>query len=80
MVWFMQKRVFGKIVKAERIRQGLSLDQAAKLCRVSRQYLYMIERDTSSPSIEKAHAVLKGLGLSVVLGTLDRRKRVTLDS
>lgn len=76
----MKKASFGSIIKKERERLGLSLTEAASLCGVSKQYIYQLERHDRFPSLDKADAILKGLGLSAVIGTLNRRKRVDLDS
>ncbi len=74
----MKKMSLGSVVKKERERQGLSLTDAAKICGVSKQYLHHFEQGQMSPSLDKADAILKGLGLSAVIGTLDRRKRISI--
>lgn len=74
----MKKVAFGDIIKKERERQGLSLSAGARAMGVSAQYLRSVESLGQCPSLDRADQMLKGLGISAVIGTLDRKKRVAL--
>jgi transcriptional regulator with XRE-family HTH domain len=71
---------FGARVRAERIRQELTLDALAAAAGVSRATLSNIERGEHSPSLTKATDVARTLGVSLaqLLGEEERRPTVTI--
>ena len=71
---------FGARVRAERIRQGLTLDALAAAAGVSRATLSNIERGEHSPSLNAATDVARTLGVSLaqLLGEEKRRPTITI--
>ncbi len=71
---------FGSRVRAERLRQGLTLDALALAAGVSRATLSNIERGEHSPSLNAATDVARTLGVSLaqLLGEEERRPTVTI--
>lgn len=71
---------FGARVRAERVRQGLTLDDLATAAGVSRATLSNIERGEHSPSLNAATDVARTLGVSLarLLGENERRPTVTI--
>jgi transcriptional regulator with XRE-family HTH domain len=71
---------FGSRVRAERLRQGLTLDALAAAAGVSRATLSNIERGEHSPSLNAATDVARTLGVSLaqLLGEEERRPTVTI--
>lgn len=55
------KQIIGKIVKAIRIKQGLSQEDLAHECDVDRSYISMIEVGRNEPSVTKIFDLCKGL-------------------
>ena len=66
---------FGARVRAERTRQGLTLDALASAAGVSRATLSNIERGEHNPSLNAATDVARSLGVSLsqLLGEEERR-------
>ena len=57
---------FGKILKIEKIKKGLTSNALAEKAGISRQYLSDIENDRSNPSLKvllSLDSALKGSGL-----------------
>lgn len=71
----MKKGAFGAMVKRQRLKLGLSGGEAAERCGISKQLLQQIEGG-QSPSVERADQICRGLGISLVLGTLDKKQRI----
>ena len=71
---------FGVRVRAERVRQGLTLEALAAAAGVSRATLSNIERGEHSPSLNSATDVARTLGVSLaqLLGEEERRPTVTI--
>ncbi len=71
---------FGARVRAERVRQGLTLEALAAAAGVSRATLSNIERGEHSPSLNAATDVARTLGVSLaqLLGEEERRPTVTI--
>lgn len=56
----------GKMIRKYREDKGLSTEQVARDGKISKNYLYMLEKGESSPSLQKLEEVCKGLGVSVL--------------
>jgi transcriptional regulator with XRE-family HTH domain len=71
---------FGSRVRAERTRQGLTLDALASAAGVSRATLSNIERGEHNPSLNAATDVARSLGVSLsqLLGEEERRPIVRI--
>lgn len=65
----MQKGDLGRIIREERIKQGLSLQELADKAGVTRRSIMYWENSGREITIVYADKVLKALGISVVLGT-----------
>lgn len=63
---FAQERDhFGKLLKAERIAQDLTVSELASVCGLTKDYLYKIERgDAAPPANERIIQISKALGVS----------------
>lgn len=55
----------GSIIKAERLRRGLSQEALAELSDLSRNHVSSIERDLVSPSLETLEKLAGALGISL---------------
>ena len=56
---------FGKRVREERIRRGLSQERLGELARVHRTYIGMIERAEKNITLENIQKVCKALNLKI---------------
>ena len=56
---------FGKKVRVERIRLGISQEQLAARAKVHRTYIGMIERAEKNITLENINKVSHALGLSI---------------
>lgn len=56
---------FGKKVREERIRQGLSQEQLASKASVHRTYIGMIERAEKNITLENIEKIAKALKISI---------------
>jgi transcriptional regulator with XRE-family HTH domain len=69
--------VLGCRVHAERERRGLSVDELARRCRVSRSMLYAIEQGRKAPTVLVLDRIATGLGTSIArLVETERNERV----
>jgi len=59
---------FGKSVREERLRQGLSQEQLAEKAGLHRTYIGMIERAEKNITLENIHKISEALNIN--LGTL----------
>lgn len=75
----MKLEDFARVVKSEREKQGLSQAELSRRAGCSKQYVSLLEGCGLSPSIERADAILKELGISCILGVLDKRKRMKVE-
>lgn len=57
--------VLGTRIRAERERRGLSVEELASRCRVSRSMLYEIERGRKAPTVLVLDRIATGLGTSI---------------
>ena len=57
----------GSLVRQERKRQGMSIEEAAPLLGVGRRFLSELERGKGTVELDKALRVLRGLGLGLVV-------------
>jgi transcriptional regulator with XRE-family HTH domain len=55
----------GARIRSLRSRQGLSLDEAAQRCHVSRSMLSAVERGEKTPSVLVVHRIAVGLGSNI---------------
>ncbi|WP_082927479.1 helix-turn-helix domain-containing protein [Paenibacillus oryzisoli] len=53
----------GKIIKARRIKQGLSQEDLAGICEVDRSYISQLERGLNEPSVSKLFELCEGLNM-----------------
>jgi transcriptional regulator with XRE-family HTH domain len=65
----------GAFVRSQRTRQGLRIDDAAALCRVSVQLLSDLENGRRSVRLDNALAVAHTLGLALLVTTRDQLPR-----
>lgn len=61
-------KALGPAIRARRREQALRIDDAAALCGVSVDLLSRLENGKGSVRLDKALAVLEGLGLALVVG------------
>lgn len=57
-----------EIIKIERLKQNLSVDELAKRAGVTRRAIFYWESGTKKMTIESADKVLNALGVSYILG------------
>ncbi|OAS18915.1 hypothetical protein A8708_32165 [Paenibacillus oryzisoli] len=57
------KTIMGKIIKARRIKQGLSQEDLAGICEVDRSYISQLERGLNEPSVSKLFELCEGLNM-----------------
>jgi transcriptional regulator with XRE-family HTH domain len=71
----------GARIRAERERRGLSAEDLARRCRVSRSMLYEIERGRKAPTVLVLDRIATGLGTSIarLVGGKHRGRVVRLD-
>lgn len=61
-------QTLGPAIRARRREQALRIDDAAALCGVSVDLMSRLENGKGSVRLDKALAVLEGLGLALVVG------------
>jgi transcriptional regulator with XRE-family HTH domain len=66
---------FGEVIRKERLAQRLSHLQLARKAGVNEGNIRTAERG-QMPSLVRAGAILKGLGLKLVIGHTEGRKRI----
>jgi XRE family transcriptional regulator, regulator of sulfur utilization len=57
--------IFGAVVRRHREQRGLSQERLAELADLHRNHVGLIERAERSPSIEIAHRIAAGLGITL---------------
>lgn len=66
--------MFGEFVKAERLRQGLSIYALSKLTRITRKALGEIERG-ADPKLSNMRRICAALGVEYVVKKRSERRR-----
>lgn len=61
-------RKLGEVIRAVRVRSGLTQADAAALCGVSTPFLNALERGKPSAQLKGILAVCRGLGIRISLG------------
>ncbi|MGI5156285.1 helix-turn-helix domain-containing protein [Microbispora sp. CA-102843] len=59
------RKVYGEILRDERLDQDRTLDDVARAVGMSKQYLSEVERGRKEPSSEMLHSVCDALGLPI---------------
>ena len=64
-------RIFGINVKSQRLRKGLSQEELAEVCEISRNSVSLIETGKLNPTILKVLDISKALGTTIEALLLD---------
>lgn len=75
----MEKINFGKIIKEERKKQGISVFRLARATGFTERAFYHWENEERDISLENAHIIANALGITVTIG-VDKERRVRVDS
>lgn len=67
---------FGQVVRAERLRQGISQERLAECADLHRNNIGLIERGLSAPALDSVAAIAAALGLPA--STLIQRAELLL--
>ena len=72
----MTAKQFGRSVNTERMRQGMTLAKLAKLSGTTEANIRHIEARGQEPGVMLADRILEGLGLRLVLGRVNSKRRL----